>query len=143
MFVLFIHHLLLSARTRFVAMSDEDLQRVVATTAKTMETRAKGIVYSHPSGTPHLDKAAEWLAQVVSERGNIASAPDVSDRDAATVLESMARAIRDHAATGAPAGYLETAERVLASSLGGTPPIELPDSVGGLDESPSDRIVAP
>lgn len=146
MFLLFTHHLMLSSSARFAALSDADLRTVVETTAKTLGTRAKGIVYTHPAGSPHLDKFSAWLAQALSERGNIATAPDVSDRDVTTVLDAMAGAIRDHADQAAAepsAGYLHTAEQVLQSSLGGAPAIELPDSVGALEEPPPDLIVPP
>ena len=143
MLLLFTHHLMLSVRARFAALSDEELQAVIGTALKTMDTRAKGIVYSHPSGSPHLDKVADWLARVLSERGSIAAAPEASDSDVRTVLDAINQAIRDHAAGGHQVGYLETAERVLQSSLGGTPAIELPDELGVLDEPPSDLIVSP
>ena len=141
--LLFTHHLMLSARARFASLSDEELRVVIGTALKTMETRAKGIVYNHPSGAPHLDKVADWLAGVLSDRRSIASAPEASDSDVRTVLETISQAIRDHIAGGHQAGYLETAEQVLHSSLGGAPAIELPDDLGTLDEPPSDLIVSP
>ena len=143
MLLLFTHHLMLSARVRFAPLSDEELQAVIGPARKTMDTRAKGIVYTHPVGTPHLDKVADWLARVLSERGSIQTAPEASDSDVSTVLEAISQAIRDHAANKPHAGYLETAEQVLQSSLGGAPAIELPDSIGALDEPPPDLIVSP
>ncbi|GMR22618.1 MAG: hypothetical protein BMS9Abin37_0980 [Acidobacteriota bacterium] len=143
MLLLFTHHLMLSARARFAPLSDEELQAVIGTALKTMETRSKGIVYSHPAGTPHLDKVADWLAQVLSERGSIQAAPKASDSDVRTVLEAISQAIRDHAASEPHAGYLETAEQVLQASLGGAPAIELPHSIGAIDEPPPDLIVSP
>jgi len=59
------------------------------------------------------------------------------------VLDATNQAIRDHAADGHQVGYLETAEQVLQSSLGGAPAIELPDDRGSLDEPPSDLILSP
>ena len=59
------------------------------------------------------------------------------------MLDATNQAIRDHAADGHQVGYLETAEQVLQSSLGGAPAIELPDDLGALDEPPSDLIVSP
>jgi len=143
MLLLFIHHLMLSAPARFTGLSDTELQAVIATALKTMETRAKGIVYSHPAGTPHLDKVADWLAQVLSERRSIQAAPEASDSDVRSVLEAMSQAIRDHGSSEPQTGYLESAELVLESSLGGAPAIELPDAIGALDEPPSDLIVSP
>lgn len=143
MLLLFTHHLMLSAPARFGRLSDTELQAVIGTALKTMETRAKGIIYSHPAGTPHLDKVADWLAQVLSERRSIQAAPEASDSDVRTVLEAMSQAIRDHGASEPHAGYLETAEHVLASSLGGARAIELPDAIGALDEPPPDLIVSP
>lgn len=143
MLLLFTHHLMLSARARFAPLSDEELQAVIGTALKTMDTRAKGIFYSHPAGTPHLDKLADWLAQVLSGRRSIQTAPEASDSDVRTVLQAMSQAIRDHAASEPHAGYLETAEQVLQSSLGGVAAIELPDSIGALDEPPPGLIVSP
>jgi hypothetical protein len=143
MLLLFTHHLMLSAPARFARLSDAELQAVIGTALKTMETRAKGIVYNHPAGTPHLDKVAEWLAQVLSERKSIQAAPEASDEDVRTVLAAMSHAIRDHGASEPHAGYLETAEQVLKSSLGGAPPIELPEAIGARDEPPPNLIVSP
>ena len=140
MLLLFTHHLMLSARARFASLSDEELQAVIGAVLKTIETRIKGIVYSHPSGSPHLDRVAEWLAKVLSERRSIATAPEASDSDVRTVLDAISLAIRDHAAGGHQVRYLETAELVLHSSLGVAPAIELPDA---LDEPRSDLIVSP
>jgi len=143
MLLLFTHHLMLSARTRFAPLSDEELQAVIGTALKTMETRTKGIVYSHLSGSPHVDKVADWLVQVLSERGSIAAAPEAKDSDVRTVLDTISQAIHDHAAGGHQLGYLQTAEQVLKSSLVDAPAIELPDDLGALDEPPSDLIVSP
>jgi len=136
-FLLFAHHLLLSASARFVSLSDMELQEVLATCLKTLETQAKGIVYSHKSSSPHLDAHAEWLANVIAARSRIATAPDVSDRDVRTVLEAIGHAIRDHASSSTtPRSYLETAEYVLRFSLGAAPEIEIPKDVGEVDPSP-------
>ena len=143
MLLLFTHHLMLTGPARFARLRDAELQTVIDTALKTMETRAKGIVYSHPAGTPHLDKVADWLARVLSERRSIHAAPEASDSDVRTVLEAISHAIRDHDAREPQTGYLETAEQVLQSSLGGAPAIELPDTIGAVDEPPPDLIVSP
>jgi hypothetical protein len=146
-FLLFTHQLLFSARARFAPLSDTQLQEVLATSMKTLDTQAKGIVYSHKSSSPHLDAHAEWLAKVIAARSQIATAPDVSDRDVRTVLEAIGHAISDHASSPTrPGGYLATAEHVLRSSLGAAPEIEIPKDVGELDPSPpnlSSNLIVP
>lgn len=142
MFLLFTHHLLLSARERFAPLSDEGLREVVATAAKTLETHSKGIVYSHKTSSPKLDLLAGWLVEVLSARENIPTAPTASDSDVRRVLEAIRDAIAEHAAGAAgPTRYLETAEQVLHSSLRDAPAIDLPDDVR--EEPPPDLIVPP
>lgn len=144
MFLLFTHHLLLSARRRFTALSDAQLEEVISTSAKTLDTHTKGIVYSHKSSSPHLDPLSEWLTRVIAARSKIATAPDVSDSTVVEVLEAIGRAIKDHVARpGKTGGYLVTAEVVLQSSLGDAPKIELPNGIAPLGDSPSDLIVPP
>jgi len=142
MFLLFAHHLLLSAQPRFAALSDDELRDVIATAAKTLETTAKGILYSHKTSSPHLDALAEWLVGVLSARNEIATAPPASDNDVRHVLEAIRDAVADHARSAKQQiRYLETAQQVLQSSLRGAPPIELHESTS--DEPPSDLIVPP
>lgn len=143
-FLLFVHHLMLTARGRFALLSDNELREVVETALKTLETTSKGIVYHHHSSSPHLDPLANWLAEVLSRREAIATAPEASDSDLQTVLQTMIRAIRDHEENPAKhGGYLATAEQVMRSSLGDAPAIELPGNIAGLDEGPTNLIVSP
>lgn len=142
MFLLFAHHLLLSAQPRFRALSDEELRDVIATAVKTLETTAKGILYSHKTSSPHLDALAEWLVGALSARDEITTAPPASDSDVRHVLEAIRDAVTDHTRSANPQiRYLETAQQVLQSSLREAPPIELPESMS--DEPPPDLIVPP
>ena len=140
-FSLFVHHLIFSAGTRFVSLLDDELEDVLRTARKTLETFTKGIVYSHPARSPGLEKLADWLAKLLSERAQIQSAPEASDADVVQVLQTIERAVEVHAAHGAKRGsYLELAGQVFASSLEGAPPLELPSE---LDEPPGGLIVTP
>ncbi len=141
LFSLFVHHLVFSAGARFSTLSDNELEDVLRTTRKTLETRAKGIVYSHHAQWPGLEKLADWLAKLLSERAQIKSAPQASDADIVQVLRTIELAVATHAAQGAKrGGYLELAGQVFASSLEEAPPLELPSE---LDEPPSGLIVTP
>ena len=140
-FLLFVHHLMFSVPGRFLDLSDSELREVIGAALKTLETRAKGIVYVHPPSSPHLEPAANWLAGILSERAEIATSPEATDNDVLDVLRTMERAIAEHIEHDASReSYLETAARVLRSSLEGAPPIELPDD---FDEPPQDLIITP
>ncbi len=140
-FSLFVHHLVFSAGARFASLSDDELEDVLRTARKTLETRTKGIVYSHHAQWPGLERLADWLAKLLSERAQIQSAPEASDADVVQVLQTIERAVEAHASQGAKrGGYLELARQVFASSLEGAPPLELPSE---LDEPPSGLIVTP
>jgi len=142
LFALFIHHLILSAGARFASLSDKELEDVLRTARKTLETRTKGIVYSHHAQWPGLERLADWLAKLLSERAQIKSAPEASDADVVHVLQTIERAIEAHAAHGAKHGlYLKLAGQVFASSLEGAPPLDFPS--GELDEPPGGLIVTP
>lgn len=140
-FTLFVHHLIFSSKRPFSNLSDIELQEVIGTVLKTLETRLKGIVYSHPASSPYLDSTAKWLADALAARSEIATAPEASDTDVLEVLRTMEGAVQEHAndeASREP--YLETAKRVFRSTLQGAPPLELPDE---LDEPPQNLIVTP
>ena len=141
MFALFVHHVVFSAGARFASLSDNELEDVIRTARKTLETRTKGIVYSHHAQWPGLEKLADWLGKLLSERAQIPSAPKASDADVVKVMETIEQAVEAHAAHGAKRGrYLELAGQVFASSLEAAPPLELPSEI---DEPPSSLIVTP
>ena len=148
LFSLFVHHLIFSAGAGFATLELEitarnipQLEDVLRTARKTLETRAKGIVYSHHAQWPGLERLADWLAKLLSERAQIKGAPEASDADIVQVLRTIERAVATHAAQGAKrGGYLELAGQAFASSLEGAPPLELPSE---LDEPPSGLIVTP
>lgn len=140
--VLFVHHLLFSARAGFEALTNGELVEVLETAAKTIETHSKGIVYTHQATSPHLQALADWLLKILMERQQIRGAPEVTDAEALEGLTTMRRAIEEHSAEhgDTKGGYLATAERVLESTLKDAPPLELPED---LDEPPRDLIVPP
>ena len=134
-FLLFMHHVLLSARKRFGAVGDAELVEVVSAARKTLDTRQKGILYNHPSSSPHLDRQAAWILEVLTERRRIAAAPEASDTEVLSVLGALEEAIRDHQAPPAKrSGYLDTAESVLRGSLGEAPEIDFAEASGDDDE---------
>ena len=140
-FLLFVHHVVFGAGKRFRSLSDDTLREVVSATLKTLETEAKGIVYTHHTSSPHLDRLASWLLGVVSAREAIDTAPPASERDVRLVFETLERAIQDHASqTNSRIPYLEIAEQVLGPSLEGAPPLELPPE---LDEPPENQLIVP
>ena len=138
-FMLFLHHLLLSQRARFDGLADLELAEVVGAAAKTLETQEKGIVYRHPTSSPHLDQRADWLVGILSRRSDIPQAPEASDEDVRRVAQALQKAIRDHASEDS-SSYLQTAAEVLRRSLDSAPPVELP---GDSTEPPADLIVPP
>lgn len=140
-FVLFAHNALLTARTRYGAVSDEELTEILAAVNKTLSTRMKGIVYNHPSSSPHLDRQVEWLVRLVIERKSLDSVPDASDSDVARVLTTLDKAVREHIADARAKGsYLDVAQKVLRSSLDNAPPIEVP---GDDPKSSSTDLIVP
>ena len=143
LFTLFLHQVLFEASDRFFSLSDEELEDVVRTAAKTLETEAKGIVYAHHTSSPHLDGLALWLVGVANARDEIPGAPPVADHDVRRAFELLAGAIREHAASQTGThhpSYLEMAKRVLGPALDGAPELVLPE---GLDDVPGGDLIVP
>ena len=140
-FMLFVHHLIFSSKKRFSNLSDSELKEVIGTAVKTLETRAKGIVYSHPASSPYVESTSAWLADTLSARSEIQTAPEASDDEMLEVLRTIEKAVQEHADESASReSYLSTAWGFFRSTLEGAPPIELP---GGDDEPPEGLIVPP
>ena len=140
-FILFLHKLLLSEESRFFSLSDEELSEVINTSSKTLDTHSKGIVYSHPSSSLHLEKYTKWLVDIIIGRDNIKGAPDASVNDIHQVFKTLNQAISEHSNGNVKrSSYLETAQRVLKSTIGNVPDIELSEKPDG---PPSQLIVPP
>lgn len=141
-FAVFIHHLVLQAARPLRALGEGDLVVVLEAATSTLETRAKGVLYSHQTQAPHLQPLADWLARTLSERGDIAAAPEASDEDVVAALHAVVAAAKDHASRGPERDrYFDVAERVLRESLSNAPAVELPDELSS--SSGKDLIVPP
>jgi hypothetical protein len=139
-FYLFFHYLLALTRNPLSGLDDRDLAEVTASAASTLETRAKGVLYSHPTERPHLQNAAEWLVRLVASREKVPSAPEVSDEDAAVALRALVESIEEHQREHGRERYLSKLERLFSRSRVEGPEPTLPE---GLDEPPSRLIVSP
>ena len=121
---------MLQAARPIAGLLDSELESVLDTTVKTLETRVKGVLYSHPTSSPHLQPLADWLVRVVTERRSIPGAPDASDADVLAALGATLSAARDHVANGpGRERYFELAGRVLGEALAAGPKIQLPDEL--------------
>lgn len=141
-FYLFLHHVIVTKGKPFLALEDGEFRDVVDTAVKTLETRAKGILYRHPAASPHLEALSTWLIGIVTMREKITGAPAVSDEEVFVALQALLAAVTGRA--GVPATtrerYLEQVERILSEHLSNPPPIELPTE---LDPPRSSVILSP
>jgi hypothetical protein len=139
-FYLFLHFVLALTRNPLQGLDDSELREVAATAASTIETRAKGVLYSHPTERLNLKPSAEWLARLVSLRAKMPEAPAVSDEETAVALRAVVEGVADHIREGASERYLSKLERLFRKSGGAEKPLALPE---GLDEPPRSMIVTP
>lgn len=129
-FAIFLHHLVLQTARPLASLPDDELQSVLETAAKTLETRSKGLLYAHPTSSPHLQPLADWLVQVIAERALITVAPEATDTEVGAALAATLAALRDHVEHGSGRErYFELAARVFGESLAQGPRIELPDEL--------------
>jgi hypothetical protein len=128
-FYLFVHHLLAATPTPLSPLSDLELTDVLKTAAKTLETRAKGVLYSHQTTSPHLQPPVEWLLKLVSARKKIEAAPDVSDGDVLAAIAAIASSVEEHAQQTERDRYLEMSQRLLSVSFTERPALILPDEL--------------
>ena len=124
--VLFLHHLLFYLQSRSGGLSDVELSELLTTLGKTLDTRAKGVLYNHKGASPQLQPLAEWLARALLERDRIPRGPKVTDGDIRTVVNKILFAVNAHTRENSKKSYLELAERVLSKSLQDMPELELP-----------------
>jgi hypothetical protein len=140
-FYLFLHFVLAHSKNPLVGLDDSELAEVAGSAAATLETRAKGLLYSHPTDRMHLQSAAEWLSRLVVARGRFAEAPEVADGMTVVALRALAESASEHARERGGERYLAKAERLLARDRGaGAPRVDLPDE---LNEPPRRLIVTP
>jgi hypothetical protein len=139
-FYMFLHYLLALARNPLSGLDDRELVEVIGSAASTLATRAKGVLYSHPTERPHLQKAAEWLTRLVASREKIPSAPEVSDEEAAVALRALVESVEEHQREQGSERYLSKLERLFSKSRTEGSELTLPE---GLDEPPSRLIVSP
>ncbi|HEY7820647.1 MAG TPA: hypothetical protein VIG29_20650 [Vicinamibacteria bacterium] len=139
-FYLFLHFVLALTRNPLGELDDSELAEVAAAAASTLETRAKGVLYSHPPERLHLGPAAAWLTRLVAARDKMPEAPNVSDEDSAVALRALAEGVGEHIREGGRERYLSKLKRLFTKAGGGEKPLTLPE---GLDEPPKSLIVAP
>lgn len=139
-FYLFLHHLLVSTTNPLSPLTDRELIDVVGTAAKTLETRARGVLYSHQPASVHLQPAVEWLLKVLAARKKIEAAPDVTDGDALVAVTAFVSSVEDHAKETEKDGYLDRIQQLLSVSFSERPALALPDE---LNEPPPRLIVGP
>jgi hypothetical protein len=137
-FYLFLHHLLATTANPLSPLSDRELVDVVGTAEKTLETRARGVLYDHPTTSPHLQASVAWLLKIVASRKKIEAAPDVTEADALAAVAALAASISDHAKEVERDRYLEMIQRLLSVSFTERPALALPDE---LDEPPPTRLI--
>jgi hypothetical protein len=113
-FFTFLHRVIAANKTPLTPLADRDLEEVVRTATRTLETLAKGVLYSHPAAGPHLQSAADWLVRLIASRKKIEGAPEVSDDEALRALRAFASAVQAHAAAPtARERYLEMVSRLV------------------------------
>lgn len=139
-FYLFLHHLLAGTENPLSSLGDGELIDVATTAYKTLETLAKGVLYSHQTTSPDLQAAVDWLVKLVSARKKMEAAPEVSDADALVAVGAFRSSIEEHAHEAGKDRYLEMVRRLLSISPSEHPPLSLPDE---LDEPPQRLIVSP
>jgi hypothetical protein len=137
-FFLFLHYWLALSRNPLSGLDDQALCAVASAAAATLETRAKGILYSHPTDRLHLQPAAEWLSRLVTSRGKLPGAPEVSDEEAIVALRTLVESAEEHSREGGTERYLYKLERLLSKSGAPGTELELPE---GLDEPPPSRLI--
>jgi hypothetical protein len=143
-FAIFFHHLIFQAARPIAALADDELASVLETASKTLETRGKGVLYSHQASSPHLQPLADWLVKVLSERGSIPGAPEATDAEVVAALNATLAAARDHAAEGSGRDrYLDLAARVLGEALRHGPRIELPEALAPLAPTSGGGLILP
>jgi hypothetical protein len=139
-FYLFLHFVLALTKNPLLGLDDSELGEVAAAAASTLETRARGVLYSHPTERLHLKPSAEWLARLVASREKMPEAPRVSDEETAVALRALVEGVEEHVREGGRERYLSKLERLFTKSGGGGKPLSLPE---GLDEPPKSMIVTP
>ena len=139
-FYLFLHYLLALSKNPLSGLDDRELGEVATAAASTLQTRAKGVLYTHPTERLHLQQAAEWLIRLVTSREKLPAAPPASDEEMVVALRALAAGVEEHAREGGRERYLSKLERLFSKSRAGGQPLTLPE---GLDEPPSRLIVTP
>jgi hypothetical protein len=139
-FYLFLHFVLALTRNPLSGLDDGELREVASAVASTLETRAKGVVYTHSTERLHLQSAADWLGRLIAAREKMPEAPVVSDEDTAVAMRALVEGVDEHLREGGRERYLSKLQRLFAKSGGGSGSLTLPE---GLDEPPKSLIVAP
>jgi hypothetical protein len=139
-FFWFLHYLLALSKNPLSELEDPELAEVAAAAASTLETRAKGVLYSHPTERLHLQPAAAWLTRLVVSRNMLPEAPSVADEETVVALRALVESVEDHVREKGRERYLVKLQRLFSRSGAPAAPLTLPE---GLDEPPQQLIVTP
>lgn len=137
-FFWFLHYVLALSRNPLAGLDDFELGEAATASASTVETRAKGVLYTHSPSRLHLQPASEWLTRLVLSREKFPEAPTVSDDEAGAALRALVECVEEHAREKGRERYLAKIQRLL--SRAGTPadPLTLPED---LDPPPTPRLI--
>jgi hypothetical protein len=139
-FCILLHYLLAMAKNPLWGLDDGELREALVSAASTLETRLKGILYSHPTERSYLQPAADWLVRLIGSRRELSEAPPISDAESVAVLRTLAASVEEHVRNDGRERYLSKAERLLSKAGVEAPPLALP---GDLEEPPPRLIVTP
>lgn len=130
-FALFWHQVLFRAGELFQLGSDREVVDSLGAVVKTEETRKKGVLYTHQSASPHLQRVTEWMLLVLEQLATIENAPQVAEGDRLEALKAMLAGAEAYArrASGRES-YLEAAARLLGPGFKDAPPLKLPEASG-------------
>lgn len=130
--LVFLHHLLLQARSRLASgLTDPEVAEVVSTLSRTFDTLTKGIVYEHKSESPRLQAVIGWVGKMLEKRGEIPEVPRASDAEVLEMLQSVSAAVETfRQASPTTRSYLDTAARVFRTGLERAPTLEVPGETG-------------
>jgi hypothetical protein len=95
---------------------DADVAEAAASSAATLETAARGVIYEHTAPSVPAQRLAADIRAMLSEMRQAGAA--VFDREAAIVLRAIEQGAR---AAGAGTGYLELIGRILQLNRTSTP----------------------
>jgi hypothetical protein len=129
-----------SADAAVLTLRDEDVAEAARVAAGTLETAAKGILYSHPAETLPAQRLADEYSRTLNEMSQGKVLPASAQRDAAVALRRLHQGAGEAGAaldTGAPPIFIPFLRRLLAWLK------ELDSRTGASAEPAAPRIIIP